>query len=185
VCGSHLLRMQASNKSHVALRQGLVMYINTSMREEARASKAAAAGGTDGTPSEDAADAAAAGAQNREHLTAALGALQHAVEGHPRLAMLMASRPALAPLLDVLKRACRCGFLLLRWIAHDAELLNRGDNAQCCRQGAPRAGATAGRFRARPPVRIPLKRHQALFCTAAGSTVWKQKRVPRKSRWRC
>lgn len=29
------------------------------------------------------------------------------MEGHPRLAMLMASRPALAPLLDVLERSCR------------------------------------------------------------------------------
>ena len=71
------------------------MYINSSMKAEARSAA-----------SEDDSDEASA-TRRRDHLAAALAALQHAIEGHPRLAMLMASRPALAPLLDVLERSCR------------------------------------------------------------------------------
>ena len=50
-------------------------------------------------------DEAKAG-RRREHLRQALAALGHAVEGHPRLAQLLASRPALAPLVAALELSC-------------------------------------------------------------------------------
>lgn len=69
--------------------QGLVVFIKKALEQSATA---------------DAAEAA----QRREHLRQALEALGHAVEGHPRLAQLLASRPALAPLLAALELSCTC-----------------------------------------------------------------------------
>lgn len=46
-------------------------------------------------------------ALQRAHLETALTALRLLVEGNPRLAALMASRPALAPLLDCIEPSCR------------------------------------------------------------------------------
>ena len=61
--------------------------------------------------------AVAAGAEDAEarkqrelknaHLISAQNALLHVIEAHPRLAALMASRPALAPLLNCLHPVCR------------------------------------------------------------------------------
>lgn len=73
------------------------MYINGTVKGHAAAAESSAA-------AEDGGDEQ----RRRRHLAAALQALQHAIEGHPRLAMLMASRPALAPLLEVVERPCRC-----------------------------------------------------------------------------
>jgi hypothetical protein len=78
--------------------QGLVMYINGSVKGHAAAAESSGTG--DGGDEQV--------QRRRRHLAAALQALQHAIEGHPRLAMLMASRPALAPLLEVVERPCRC-----------------------------------------------------------------------------
>lgn len=83
----------------IVLLQGLVMYINSSIKGQTRMVPAPSAA-EDSSPEQ---------ARRREHLAAALLALQHAIEGHPRLSMLMASRPALVPLLEVLERSCRCG----------------------------------------------------------------------------
>ena len=74
------------------------MYINSSVKGHAAAAESSAAGDGGGEQLQ----------RRRRHLAAALQALQHAIEGHPRLAMLMASRPALAPLLEVVERPCRC-----------------------------------------------------------------------------
>ena len=76
------------------------MYINGSVKGHATAAESSAAGDGGGEQLQ----------RRRRHLAAALQALQHAIEGHPRLAMLMASRPALAPLLEVVERPCRCAF---------------------------------------------------------------------------
>ncbi len=46
--------------------------------------------------------------QRRAHMKAALTALRHVVEAAPRLAGLLASRPALAPLLTCVEPVCRC-----------------------------------------------------------------------------
>lgn len=51
-----------------------------------------------------------AAATRRVHLEASLAALRHLVEGTPRLAALMASRPALAPLLECVEPSVRCDF---------------------------------------------------------------------------
>ena len=66
-----------------------------------------------------AADAAAgvrldpeAAALRRGHTESALTALRLLIEGNPRLAALMASRPALAPLLDCMEPSCRCRTVL-------------------------------------------------------------------------
>ena len=50
---------------------------------------------------------AEAAALQRVHLDSALTALRLLIEGNPRLAALMASRPALAPLLDCMEPSCR------------------------------------------------------------------------------
>jgi len=47
------------------------------------------------------------GRLERGHLVSALNALLHVLEAHPRLAALMASRPALAPLLACIHPICR------------------------------------------------------------------------------
>ena len=77
------------------------MYINGSVKGHAATAESSAAGDSGGEKLQ----------RRRRHLAAALQALQHAIEGHPRLAMLMASRPALAPLLEVVERPCRYAFL--------------------------------------------------------------------------
>ena len=50
--------------------------------------------------------------RQREQLTAALTALRNIVEANPRLAALLAARPALAPLLNCLEPICRCCFFV-------------------------------------------------------------------------
>jgi hypothetical protein len=52
-------------------------------------------------------------ALRRRHVESALTALRMLVEGNPRLAALMASRPALAPLLDCMEPSCRCIVILV------------------------------------------------------------------------
>ena len=46
-------------------------------------------------------------ARRREHLELALHALRNVLEAQPRLSALMASRPALAPLLACIEPICR------------------------------------------------------------------------------
>ena len=47
--------------------------------------------------------------QDREHLAAALHALQTILESQPRLAAIMASAAALAPICNCIEPICRCG----------------------------------------------------------------------------
>lgn len=75
-------------------------YVHHSMRQKAA------------PPAADvAAPDAAAVAQRRQHLESALTALRLLLEGNPRLSALMASRPALAPLLDCVEPSARCAAL--------------------------------------------------------------------------
>lgn len=68
-----------------------------------------AVGAADGSDEEAATAAAAeeAAALRREHMRAALHALRNILEAQPRLSALMASRPALAPLLACIEPSCR------------------------------------------------------------------------------
>jgi hypothetical protein len=77
---------------------------------------AAAAEGADQEAAAAAAEEAAA--LKREHMRGALHALRNILEAQPRLSALMASRPALAPLLACIEPSCRRAALplpLLRW----------------------------------------------------------------------
>lgn len=56
---------------------------------------------------DEAEEAAEQVARQRAHLTGALTALRNVVEANPRLAALLASKPALAPLLNCLDPICR------------------------------------------------------------------------------
>ena len=47
-------------------------------------------------------------ARQRGHLKGALAAMRNVVEVNPRLAALLAARPALSPLLSCLEPICRC-----------------------------------------------------------------------------
>ena len=75
--------------------QGLVTFVHRTMRQRG----ADAAAGVSVEPE--------AAALRRAHLESALTALRLLIEGNPRLAALMASRPALAPLLDCVEPSCR------------------------------------------------------------------------------
>ena len=80
--------------------QGLVTFVHRTMRQRG----ADAAAGVKVDPE--------AAALQRAHLDSALTALRLLIEGNPRLAALMASRPALAPLLDCMEPSCRYGSAL-------------------------------------------------------------------------
>ena len=83
-------------------------------------------------------DAAAAGGEEeaaqqlrREHMLGALHALRNILEAQPRLSALMASRPALAPLLACIEPSCRYA----AWLQEIHQL-------HSCRSGAGASGAS-------------------------------------------
>ncbi|KAK9809260.1 hypothetical protein WJX72_012293 [[Myrmecia] bisecta] len=81
--------------------KGLVTYIHGVVRAEEAEPPQASASDADKHADREALQ------RKRTHLVSALTALRNVIEAHPKLAALLASRPALAPLLNCIEPICR------------------------------------------------------------------------------